>query len=202
MLLMARTRRGCTRDDITAARRLARRCALPTGPCRAVLSGVVAGAVGTTALNIVTYLDMATRPRPASTTPEQTVRRVEELVQVPLSSDGADSDEANARRAGFGGLLGIAAGLGVGAIYGLLRPRLGGVPRALLGVGAGVIANVGTSGPMTLLGVTDPRTWTASSWASDVVPHLAYGFATAEAWRMLNPSRSAPAGDSGANRDG
>lgn len=155
MLLMARTRRGSSRDDITTARHTCRRRARPTGSCREVLSGVVAGAVGTTALAVATYLDMATRPRPASTTPEQTVRRIEELVHVTLSSHGADSDEAAARPAGFGGLLGIAAG------------------------------------------------WTASSWASDVAPHLAYGIATAEAWRMLNPSRPGVSTvGSGANRDG
>ncbi|WP_202925982.1 hypothetical protein [Goekera deserti] len=33
---------------------------------------------------------------------------------------------------------------------------------------------VGTNGPMTALGVTDPRTWSATDRVSDVVPHLAY----------------------------
>ena len=28
------------------------------------------------------------------------------------------------------------------------------------------------------LGISDPRTWSATDWAADVVPHLAYGFAT------------------------
>lgn len=32
---------------------------------------------------------------------------------------------------------------------------------------------------MTALGVTDPRTRDATSWISDVVPHLAYGAVTA-----------------------
>jgi hypothetical protein len=31
---------------------------------------------------------------------------------------------------------------------------------------------------MTVLGITDPRTWSRTDWVSDVVPHLAYGFAT------------------------
>jgi hypothetical protein len=31
---------------------------------------------------------------------------------------------------------------------------------------------------MTVLGVTDPRTWSASDWMSDVVPHVAYGAVT------------------------
>jgi hypothetical protein len=36
-----------------------------------------------------------------------------------------------------------------------------------------------TDGVMSLLGVTDPRSWSTTDWASDVVPHLAYGFVTA-----------------------
>jgi hypothetical protein len=28
---------------------------------------------------------------------------------------------------------------------------------------------------MTVLGVTDPRTWSATDWVSDLVPHLVYG---------------------------
>jgi hypothetical protein len=31
------------------------------------------------------------------------------------------------------------------------------------------------NGPMVVLGITDPRTWSAADWISDVVPHLAYG---------------------------
>jgi hypothetical protein len=30
------------------------------------------------------------------------------------------------------------------------------------------------NGPMTVLGVTDPRTWSPADWAADVAPHLAY----------------------------
>jgi hypothetical protein len=33
---------------------------------------------------------------------------------------------------------------------------------------------VAGNGPMTALGITDPRTWDVSSWATDLVPHLAY----------------------------
>jgi len=156
---------------------------------REVLTGIAAGAAGTTALNAVTYLEMATRARPASTTPEDTVRKAEELTHVSLSEHDPDSDEAGNRRSGLGALLGIAAGLGTGALYGLVRPKLGRVPFALLGVGAGLAANVGTTGPMVALGVTDPRTWPASSWFSDLVPHLAYGFATAAVWELMQPGR-------------
>ncbi|GEC19548.1 hypothetical protein [Pseudonocardia hydrocarbonoxydans] len=157
---------------------------------RNLLTGVAAGAAGTTALNLVTYLDMVARARPASTTPEDTVRGAEKLTGATLSTDGPDSDEAANRRSGVGALLGIAAGLGTGAIYGAVRPRLGRVPLAVLGVGAGVVANVGTTGPMAAFGITDPREWPAGSWVSDLVPHLAYGLATAAVWDLMQPRPS------------
>jgi hypothetical protein len=40
----------------------------------------------------------------------------------------------------------------------------------------------GANGPMTALGVTDPRTWAAADRVADVVPHLAYGLVTAAAY--------------------
>jgi|SRR3954447_9865480 hypothetical protein len=143
---------------------------------RNLLAGAAAGAAGTTALNAVTYLDMATRTRPASSTPDETVRKAEELTGVNL---GTAQDEAANRRSALGALLGIAAGLGTGAAYGLARPHLPRVPLVVLGVGAGLAVNLGTTGPMAALGVTDPRTWPAGSWLSDLVPHLAYGLVTA-----------------------
>ena len=156
---------------------------------RQILAGVLAGAVGTTVLNAVTYLDMAVRARPASSTPEDTVRKSEDLTGLSLSDEGPDSDEATNRRSALGALLGIVSGLGVGAVYGLVRPGLGRVPLALLGLGAGLAANVGTTGPMAALGVTDLREWSADSWVSDLVPHLAYGFATAGAWELMRKGR-------------
>jgi hypothetical protein len=39
--------------------------------------------------------------------------------------------------------------------------------------------------PMTALGLTDPRRWGVEGWLSDVVPHAAYGLATAAALRAL-----------------
>lgn len=32
---------------------------------------------------------------------------------------------------------------------------------------------------MAALGVSDPRSWSATAWLSDAVPHLAYGLVTA-----------------------
>lgn len=146
---------------------------------------MAAGAAGTTALNAVTYLDMVLRARPASTTPEETVRRTEKLANVSLSAEGPDSKAAENRRSGLGALMGIAVGLGTGAVYALVRPRLGAAPVAVGGVIAGLLANVGSVGPMTALGVTDPRTWPAGSWAADIVPHLCYGLVTAAVYEGM-----------------
>lgn len=144
-----------------------------------LLAGIAAGAAGTTALNAVTYADMVLRARPASTTPEDTVRVAEGATGLPLAADGPDSDEAGNRRSGLGALLGIVAGLTTGAAYGLARPGLGGIPGPIRGVLVGLAANVATTGPMALTGVTDVREWTTDSWVSDLLPHFAYGVVTA-----------------------
>src|SRR3954454_18663366 len=83
-----------------------------------MLRGAAAGAAGTTALNIVTYLDMALRGRPASTTPERTVEGL--APPAPLSSPG--EGERRARRVeGLGALTGVRSGVGVGGLFGLVR---------------------------------------------------------------------------------
>ncbi|MCR6490826.1 hypothetical protein M8542_49385 [Amycolatopsis sp. OK19-0408] len=151
-----------------------------------LLAGIAAGAAGTTALNAVTYLDMAIRARPSSSTPEETVKRTQQLMGVKLG----DGDSADNRRSGLGALMGIAAGVGVGALYGMVRPHFGRLPLVVLGAGSGLLANVGTTAPMALLGVTDPRKWTTDSWLSDLVPHLAYGLATAATWEWFRSAQN------------
>ena len=44
-----------------------------------LLAGAAAGAAGTTTLNVITYLDIAVRGRPTSTTPERTVEAMARL---------------------------------------------------------------------------------------------------------------------------
>jgi hypothetical protein len=66
-----------------------------------------------------------------------------------------------------------------------LRPQLGRAPFGLLALAAGLGANVGSVAPMTALGVDDPRLWSASSWLSDLVPHLAYGAVTSAVFERL-----------------
>ena len=137
-----------------------------------MLRGAAAGAAGTTALNAVTYLDMTVRGRPTSSTPEDTVEKLAATVHVTIPGDA--EKRAN-RTQGLGPLLGLVAGIGVGVLGGLARAsgyrsaKPVGITLTTLGVL--VVAN----GPMTVLGITDPRTWSATDWLSDLVPHLAYG---------------------------
>jgi hypothetical protein len=141
----------------------------------AVVRGAAAGAAGTAALDAVTYLDMAVRGRPASSTPEDTVEKVASAAGVRVPGD--EQTRKN-RLAGLGPLAGIATGVGVGAVAGLLArtgrlswPALAGV------IGGGAMA--GANAPMIALGITDPRRWGVAGWLSDVLPHVAYGVVTA-----------------------
>ena len=155
---------------------------------RALLLGVVAGAAGTAALNLATYLDMAGRGRPSSSVPADVAGELAGAAGVELAS-GEDEDTAGNRREGLGALLGIATGLGVGAAYGLLRAGLNRLPLPLAAAGVGAAAMAGSDLPATALGVTDPRTWPASSWAADLVPHLVYGVVTVATYDWLDRQR-------------
>ncbi|HEX6075190.1 MAG TPA: hypothetical protein VFZ32_08000 [Micromonosporaceae bacterium] len=142
--------------------------------------GLVAGAVGTTALEAAGYLDMAVRGRPASRTPERSVRRLARTAGLDLGR----GRRARNRRTALGALLGYATGAGVGAGYAVLkRDRMPGRLAPVTLAGAAMLA---ANGPMSALGITDPRRWSAQDWAADVLPHLAYGVATATTYRMLS----------------
>jgi len=150
---------------------------------RSVLAGLAAGAAGTTALNAVTYLDMAVRGRPTSSTPEDTVEKLTDRAGVDIPGDG---DTRKNRLAGLGPLTGLATGVGIGGAFGLAR-TFGFRPNVLItGLVIGAAAMAGTDAPMAALGVSDPRTWAAKDWLSDAVPHLAYGFVTAAVVRGLD----------------
>ena len=153
-------------------------------PLRQALLGAAAGAAGTTALDVVTYLDMVVRGRPASRTPEDTVERLAEVTHLPVP--GAGETRRN-RVAGLGPLTGAAAGLATGVALGLARAS-GWRPGLLAGTtAASLVALIGTNGPMTVLGVTDPRTWRRSDWVADLVPHVVYGVVTAAVLERLDP---------------
>jgi predicted PurR-regulated permease PerM len=53
---------------------------------------------------------------------------------------------------------------------------------------------IGTNGPMTVLGVTDPRTWGVVGWISDLIPHFGHGLVTALVLRYLYPLSRPTAG--------
>jgi hypothetical protein len=177
----------------SAVSRLVRVVQLRSGKSRrppALWAGLAAGAAGTTALNAITYLDMAVRGRPESSTPEDSVRRLAETVGA---RDLATSEEKQAvhRRAGVAALLGILTGVAAGAGYSVLR-RLAGLqrpPGLLEGAALGGLAMLGSNGPMTVMGVTDPRDWSAADWVADVVPHLGYGLAAAGTLNLIERRR-------------
>lgn len=139
-----------------------------------VSRGLAAGAAGTTALNAVTYLDMALRGRPASSVPEQAVDVLAQRAGVSLG----DGDQADNRKSGAGPLLGYLTGLSAGAAWGVVAPVVRALPRGVRGVALGLGVMAATDASNAKLGVSDPREWSAADWASDVVPHLAYGLVT------------------------
>jgi hypothetical protein len=147
-----------------------------SGVLAGMLRGAAAGAAGTTALNAVSYLDMAIRGRPTSSAPEDTVTALADKTGISIPGDG---DTRTNRIAGLGPLAGLVTGIGVGALLGAARaagwrPGLG-----IAAITAAAAAMLGSDGPMTALGISDPRTWAAEDWLADVIPHLAYGLATA-----------------------
>ncbi|AXI80579.1 hypothetical protein [Peterkaempfera bronchialis] len=162
-----------------------------------ILKGALAGAAGTTALDAVTYLDMAGRGRPASGTPSETVERLAEKAGVGIPGEG---EQRKSRVSGVGALLGIATGVAMGAAYGALR---GAGLRPPVLVGAGLVAAVtmaGTNAPMVGLGISDPRTWSSTDWLSDVVPHAVYGLVTAGACALFDGERPGRRAACGARR--
>ena len=161
------------------------RGAAAKGPRRSsgLVAGAFAGAAGTAALNATTYLDMAVRCRPASTTPDESADRL--LGAVRLLPD--DPERRRARTEGAGALLGLAAGTVVGALVGVLRARgtvRRGYPTAAV---AGGFAMLAGNGPLMVLGVSDPRTWTRTDWLTDLVPHLVYAATVGAALDRLRP---------------
>ncbi|MDT4893568.1 MAG: hypothetical protein QOE97_2603 [Pseudonocardiales bacterium] len=154
---------------------------------RALLRGATAGAAATTALNAVTYLDMVMRGRPASEMPEQAVEKLAADTGVDMPGEGEFREH---RVEGLGPLLGIATGVGLGVAAATVRPLLVRLP-PLIGaavVGGGAMA--ASDLPMTRLGLTDPKQWSPADWASDVLPHLAYGLVTVGVLRQLGDRRS------------
>ncbi|MFF3565327.1 hypothetical protein ACFYXS_35315 [Streptomyces sp. NPDC002574] len=184
LFLVRRTYGSCGRQGAAAAPAAVRLL-------RGMLRGAAAGAAGCTTLDAVGYLDMVLRGRGPSSTPKATVERLSQVVHVPVPGP---PDVRENRIAALGALTGMTTGAAMGATLGLAtaagwRPRT-----AVLTATAGVLALIGTNGPMTVLRVTDPRTWSASDWVADIVPHVAYALVTTAVLKGLAPeARSAGA---------
>jgi hypothetical protein len=153
---------------------------------RSLARGCAAGAAGTTALNAVSYLDMALRGRPSSGAPQAVVDKITTKAGLRIP----DGEERDNRLSGLGALAGIAVGVGTGAAMALLH-RAGLRPHPCLGgVLTGALAMTLTDAPMAALGVSDPRTWSPADWTADALPHLAYGLVT---YGAITSTRGRPA---------
>ncbi|MER5461243.1 hypothetical protein ABT010_11275 [Streptomyces sp. NPDC002668] len=141
---------------------------------RTIVRGCAAGAAGTTALNAVSYADMALRGRPASSVPETLVDTIATRMGLPLR----DSAEKGNRLIGLAAVTGVAVGCGTGAAVSLVHRAGARMPLWLGGALTGALVMVVADVPIARLGISDPRTWSAGDWASDVVPHLVFGLVT------------------------
>ena len=151
---------------------------------RGIGLGVVAGAVGTIALNITTYADMVARARPSSETPSKMAGVLADKAGIDLSG-GEGEETAQHRRQGIGALLGYVTGIGVGVVYGALDRGEKRWPVPIAGALLGLAAMAGSDLPIAGTGISDPTEWSASDWASDLVPHLIYGFVAATVYAAL-----------------
>ena len=156
-----------------------------------IVAGLAAGAAGTLALNVASYMDMLVRGRPASKLPGQVAGRIADEVGLPLDFDLGDTGDAGAdesaaresevanRQEALGALLGYSNGLGIGLAYAIVRLVLPRPPTWLAGAMLGALAMASSDVPATRLGLTDPQTWSGADWMADVVPHMAYGVVAA-----------------------
>jgi hypothetical protein len=155
--------------------------------------GAIAGAAGTMALDIASYLDMAVRGRETSGTPAEVIRRLAVkagLAALSVPSDDADEPTKN-RRSALGALGGYKIGIVLGALYGAAAYP-GAKDRAILlpAVVLTALAMAGSDVPASMLEVTDPGAWSASDWISDIVPHAAYGLVTAAVFATIARPRA------------
>ena len=68
----------------------------------------------------------------------------------------------------------------------MIRAGLKDVSKPGAGIVLGLAAMAVSDVPATALGVTDPRGWGLDSWASDTIPHLAYGLVAAVSYDALD----------------
>ncbi len=151
-----------------------------------VFRGILAGAIGTVALNVATYLDMGLRGRASSDAPAKLVTILAEKAGLSLGSTANEEAKKTVqnRASGLGALLGYLTGLGIGGLYGLLS-SVGKLPLPIAGVSVGLSAMAASDTPLITFGISNPDEWGASDWAADIIPHLVYGLVTAAAYEAL-----------------
>jgi hypothetical protein len=149
------------------------------------LLGAVAGAAGTLAIEVTTYGDMLLRGRSASSVPARVAGVLADDLDLPFLTTDQTGDQADNRRSAAGALLGYGLGVGLGITYGLLRAGLGQPRLPLAGAGLGLAAMTMSDSSYALTGVSDPRTWTAADWLSDLIPHLVYGLVTVATYETI-----------------
>jgi hypothetical protein len=151
---------------------------------RRVCRGAIAGAVGTAALDLASYADVALRGRAPSDVPATMVKNL--AGAAGIGALASDDETTTNRRGGIGALFGYANGIGVGAAYGVLRPALRGVPVLVMALAAGGAAMALSDVAIAASGASDPKTWSGADWAADAIPHLAYGLALAFSYDVLD----------------
>jgi hypothetical protein len=144
--------------------------------------GAVAGAAGNLALEAVGYGDMLLRGRSASSAPANVAGILAKELGIAALAIDTEGEQADNRRSAAGALLGYALGVGLGGLFGLLRPHLRPVPAPVAAVALGLAAMAASDLSIARSGVSDPKTWTATDWLSDLIPHLAYGLVTVVAF--------------------
>ncbi len=109
---------------------------------REALIGTAAGAVGTVALNAVTYGDMVVRGRPSSSVPADLHGGLAGKVGIDLSAEDEGPRAARRREPPkrVGGAVEVRRGLRVGTAYGLVRVGLGDVSNLRAGLVLGLAA--------------------------------------------------------------
>ena len=150
---------------------------------RGVSAGIVAGATGTLALDIASYIDMVTSGRAASETPAKLVEAMAKSFGFDSLTD--DSDEAKNRRSALGAVLGYANGLSFGIVHGLFNGVFRHLPWPIEGVIIALASTAATDALYAKYDVADPTTYTPSVWAYDIGFHLVYGLVTAATLRAI-----------------
>lgn len=153
---------------------------------RGAATGAAAGAAGTTALNAVSFADIAIRGRAPSAAPATVIDRLAEKADIALPGD---EETRRNRLTGAGALAGMGVGVAIGAAYGVARACGLRLPVLAGAAATGLAAMAAADAPLVTLGVSDPRTWSAADWASDAIPHAFYGAVTAACAAALTDGR-------------